>query len=287
MKIAIQGLKGAYSELAAQQFFGKQSVAFNYCASFHDLFTAVANKKVRYGVVPIENSLAGSVHENYDHFFKFPVSIVGEHFLHVSHRLLTTRKGNLLGVKRVYSHPQALAQCAEFLRSLSNVEVLPYFDTAGAAAFVAAQKDPTLAAIASSHAAKNYGLKTLASDIQNQNENFTRFAIIELGKATVPSRTSKASAKTKSAKTALICALRDIPGALHKALTVFALREIDLLKIESRPLPGSPFSHLFYLEFSGDMREQHVRKALHHLEEIALTIKILGSFPGSKPKLTP
>ena len=292
MKIAIQGLQGAYSELATHRFFGKQTLAFTYCSSFYELFTAVAQKKVRYGVVPIENSLAGSVYENYDHFFKFPVTIIGEYFLQVSHQMLAIKKTNLQKIRQVYSHPQALAQCATFLHAMPDIKVVPYFDTAGAAAFVAECKDPTIAAIASSIAARTYQLKTLASGIQNHSQNFTRFAIIASstpGRQKTPRQErarEKSSRQRQFVKTALICSLRNIPGALHKALTVFALRDIDLLKIESRPLPGSPFSHLFYMEFAGDGHDETVQKALSHLGEIALTIKMLGSFPGVEPKIT-
>ena len=201
---------------------------------------------------------------------KYAVWIRGEHKLRVRHNFMVVPGVRLANVRRVYSHPQALAQCAIFLKALKRVELVPHFDTAGAAAYVAAEGLVDAAAVASARAADNYGLKVLKRGIEDNVQNYTRFLVI--GK-------SDTRPKGQRIKTSVVFALRNIPGAMHKSLGIFALRDIDLLKIESRPLAGSPWQYLFYLDLAGAVDHEPVARALDHLKEISTYCKVLGSYP--------
>lgn len=268
--IGYQGEPGAYSEEALRQVFGARA-ASRPCVDFAAVFAGVAKGRLEAGMIPIENSLAGSVHQNYDLLRKHDVWIEREYKLRVRHNLLAPKGATLKTVRRVLSHPQALSQCARFLAKLRKVELVPYFDTAGAARHVAETGDPSLAAIASSRAAENYALKALARGIEDEEHNFTRFLVIRKKKARARARGPQ--------KTSIVFALRNAPGAMHKGLAVFALRDIDLYKIESRPLPGSPWRYLFYLDLAGSYADEPVFKAVEHLREISTYLKVLGSYP--------
>ena len=278
MKVGFQGIRGAYSEMAAQRYFKQLSKPIDLRAfdSFEKVFAAVMQKKIRYAVLPIENSLAGSIHENYDHLLHHDVWICGEYKLKIDHSLLACKGARLSDIKSVYSHPQALAQCASYLRGM-DVDILPYFDTAGSARFVADSGRKDMAAIAGAHAAKDYNLRVLASSIQDDVQNYTRFFVLE--------KKPKQLARLQSLshpKTSIVFSLKNVPGGLHKALSVFAIRDIDLTKIESRPLRGSPWKYLFYLDFEGSYREDHINRALSHLDEITENCRVLGSYEQSK-----
>lgn len=279
MEVGFQGALGAYSQLAANWFFKDQDIRLHPVNEFRSLFDLVEKGKISYGVVPIENSLAGSIHENYDHLRARKVWICGEYKLRVSHNLLAHRTVKLSEIRKVYSHPQALAQCAGFLRKMKNVEIIPYFDTAGSARFVAEHnKSPqACAAIASKIAAKHYKLKILAKAIEDDEQNYTRFLLIS--KVNAGLLKAKRNKEKMKMKTSIVFALKNIPGCLHKCLSIFAIRDIDLFKIESRPIPGSPWQYLFYLDFEGDINDEAQARALSHLREITAFIKVLGSYP--------
>ena len=271
-KIAIQGERGAFSEIAAKSFFGgkiKVSTSF----SFVDVFDKVKNKKVSYGIIPIENSLYGSVIDSLDLLQKNSLYIVGEINLQISHYLLSNKKYKLSQIKKIFSHPQALGQCSIFLDSLPGVKIIPSYDTAGSAKLLENNTEEISAAIASKEASELYGLKIIRSKIQNKKKNYTRFLVISqkpfMGKIAKP-------------KTSISIQLKSIPGALYKALSVFALRDIDLVKIESRPLPDKPFQYLFYIDFSGDLREKKIQLALNHLKEISYKIKLFGTYEAGE-----
>ena len=222
--------------------------------------------------MPIENSLHGSVHQNFDLLWKHRVYIVGEIKLRIKMNLLVLPGSRLKDIRAVYSHPQALGQCEKFLRRLKNVVVNPYYDTAGAAKMIAAERRADAAAIASSQAASDYGLKILHAGIENDHRNFTRFLVIG----------SKQTHPAKNAKTSIIFATKNIPGALFKCLSVFALRNINLLKIESRPIIGAPWEYLFYADIEGDARNNERVNALNHLREMTSSYKNLGSYETGK-----
>jgi prephenate dehydratase len=268
--IAFQGEPGAYSEQAIFDYFGK--VETYPCETFDAVFEAVVSDVCEAALIPIENSLAGSIHQNYDLLLRYNLHIIGEHFLRVRHCLIGFPGVQKKDIQRVISHPQALGQCAAYLRGL-RVKVEPVYDTAGSVKIVKASGERTTAAIASRRAADIYEMQILEEDIEDNPENYTRFLAIQRQPVT----------PTGEAKTSIVFTLKNQPGALFKALSVFALRDIDLTKIESRPLQGQPWEYLFYIDFIGAAHEEKVRRALDHLSELALTLRVLGSYPRQVP----
>jgi prephenate dehydratase len=270
MKIAFQGEKGAYSEVAALEHFGAGLTTLP-CVSFDDVFAAVESGAAERGLVPVENSLAGSIHRNYDLLLQFPLVVTGEHYLRVSHCLIGLPGATMDSLTRVISHPQALAQCEKYLRGLSGVQVDPVYDTAGSVKMVKEADDPTVAAIASRRAAELYEMAILDESIEDNPENFTRFQAIS--QQPVP--------PGPDAKTSIVFAMQNAPGALFRAMSVFALRDIDLTKIESRPLVGKPWEYFFYIDFVGAIEDEQVKNALANLQEYCTFLRVLGSYPRS------
>lgn len=272
MTAAFQGERGAFSEIACKKYFNRYVETFP-CFSFEDVIINLKHGKASYAVLPIENSLYGSVYETYDLLIKYNFPIVGELYLHINHNLAAPHKLNIKDIKKIYSHPQALGQCSNFLKSLKNIQILPAYDTAGAALMVSEDNDGSAAAIASSEAAHIYKLKILKKGIQNNRANYTRFLVIS----------KKAnSSKVSNPKSSICFELKSMPGALFKALSVFALREIDMVKIESRPIPQKPFQYLFYVDLIGSFKEKKLTLALNHLEEITDSIIKLGTYSSGK-----
>lgn len=229
-------------------------------------------------MLPIENALHGSVHANYDLLRTHGLVIVGEVQLRIRHHLLALEGVALGDVRRVLSHPQALGQCARWLRSnLPHADVVAAYDTAGAARQVARERLADAAAIASASAGREYGLASLGASIEDNPQNFTRFLVLARPDDAAPVTHADVPG---GSKTSVVFALqKNLPGGLFKSLAVFALREIDLLKIESRPLVGSPGEYLFYLDLAGHTDDAPVRRALDHLGEITSELKVLGAYP--------
>ena len=221
------------------------------------------------GLLPIENSLAGSIHRNYDLLLQHKLWIVGEHYLRVRHCLIANPGVALADIRRVISHPQALAQCDRYLRALPDVTTAVVYDTAGSVKMVREQGDRTVAAVASRRAAEFYSMSILAEGIEDDPANFTRFLALACEPATGSS----------DAKTSIVFATRNVPGALFKAMSAFALRDIDLTKIESRPLVGKPWEYLFYVDFAGSTQDAVVTRALDNLGEFSSLLRVLGSYP--------
>jgi len=266
MKIAYQGEPGAFSEAAARRVDTDADLL--PCRSFEEVFDAVQGGTAAYGVLPIENSIGGSIHRNYDLLLERDLPIVGEVELPVIHHLLALPGTNLAGLKRVYSHPQGLAQCERFLRTLSGVEIIATYDTAGSAKMIADGQLTDAAAIASARAGEVFGLVSLAASIQDFDDNITRFLVV----GRTPVRNAVAD------KTSIVFALPNEPGSLFKALSVFALRGIDLTKLESRPIPGRPWEYLFYVDLAAASDEVACTRALAHLGEFAPMLRTLGSY---------
>jgi prephenate dehydratase len=265
--VAFQGERGAYSELAAGKYFGSK-IQVSPSLTFDSGFTKVKNGSCDAGIVPIENSLFGSVSENYDLLAAHSLYICGEVNLQINHFFLSHENYKLSEIQKVYSHPQAIGQCSQFLKKL-KAQIIPVYDTAGAAKMIAENGEPFSAAIAGEPAAKAYGMKILKKHIQNNKKNYTRFLII------CKKRNDK---KLKNPKTSICFELKDAPGALFKALSVFALRDIDLTKIESRPIPSRTFEYRFYAALKGSLNDEKVKNALNHLKEISISVKELGSY---------
>jgi prephenate dehydratase len=240
--------------------------------SFDEVFQTVTDSICTHGMLPVENSLAGSIHRNYDLMNRHDLCIVGEYHFRVSHCLLALDGVKIEHIKRVYSHPQALAQCEANL-SRMGVERIPYKDTAGSARLISEGDDRQAAALASAWAAEVYNLTTLSEHMEDNPANLTRFLAF----------TRKANGDDPiegiEYKTSIVFSLHNKPGALFKALSVFALRDIDLTKIESRPVPGQPWEYLFYIDFAGHVKAQTSQRALDHLSELAPFIRVLGTYP--------
>jgi prephenate dehydratase len=264
VKLAYQGEPGAYSEAAARAYGGSH-VETLPCKTFDDVFAAVAEQRVTHGVLPLENSIGGTIHRNYDLLVEHDLTITGEIELDVVHCLQALPGTAFADVKTVYSHPQALAQCEKYLKGL-GVTVEAVYDTAGGAKLVAEQQLKGAAALASRRAAEVFGLEVLQEAVQDYEFNITRFAII----GGTPSPGAN--------KTTLVFALPSTPGALFKALSVFALRDIDLTKLESRPMRGRPWEYLFYVDLGAGRPDVRCGRAIVHLEESARWVKILGSY---------
>jgi prephenate dehydratase len=266
VRIAYQGEPGAFSEAAARRI--DEAAELLPCHSFEDVFGAVEDGSASYGVLPIENSIGGSIHRTYDLLVEHDLPIVAEVELAVVHHLLAIPGASVERLRRVYSHPQALAQCDRFLRKLTGVDVIATYDTAGSAKLVADQQLGDSAAIASARAGELFGLVPLASSIQDYEDNITRFLVVG----------SRPLAGPPPDKTTIVFSLKNEPGTLFKALSVFALRGLDLTKLESRPIPGRPWEYLFYVDLAAARDELSCARALAHLAEFAPTLRTLGSY---------
>lgn len=273
MRIAFQGEPGAYSEAAASRWRSHAETV--PCPAFEDVFAAVESGRATCGVLPIENSIGGTIHRNYDLLLQHELRIVGEVELPVVHNLVALPGATLGGLRVVYSHPQALAQCDRFLRSLGGVEVVATYDTAGSAKIVCERGEVAVAAIASARAAEVFGLVILQAGIQDFADNITRFLVI--GRT---SASDEARVPPGANKTTVVFTLPNEPGALFKALSVFALRSIDLTKLESRPIPGRPWEYLFYVDLAVGAHEYRCGRALTHLAEFAPSLRVLGTYPA-------
>jgi chorismate mutase/prephenate dehydratase len=267
LKVAFQGERGAYSESAVYRFFG-ESAEVKPCRDFKDVFKSVEEQETDFGVVPVENSIEGSVNQTYDLFLKHDLKVRGEIIVKIEHCLIANPGTKLEDVKAVYSHPQALAQCRTFLEK-SGWELVPTYDTAGSVKILKEKGLKNSAALASEKAAELYKMKILAREIADNPENYTRFFVI--GKKDAP--------MTGKDKTSVIFAATHKPGALYYALGEFAKRGINLTKIESRPTKQTPWEYNFYLDFEGNKSEPRCAEALEALKEHAAFIKILGSYP--------
>jgi prephenate dehydratase len=271
---AYQGAPGAFSEDAARAFVG-EGAALLPCWKFEDVFEAVESGRAAHGVLPIENTLAGSVQASYDLLAERSLTIVGETVRRISHSLLAPRDAVISGLRQVLSHPVALAQCEGFFRRYSHLEPVPVYDTAGAVERVVREARLDQGAIASRRAADVYGADVLAEAIEDHPENYTRFLLITRPGTPAPT----AIASSAGHKTSLVFRVANRPGALFECLGHFASRGVDLAKIESRPLRGRPFEYVFYLDLLGDAAEPAITDALAALLKSTAMLRVLGSYP--------
>lgn len=272
MKVAFQGERGSYSEEAGRRFFSNDFEPMPL-SSFAAVYEAVETGKVDRGIIPIENSLVGSIHQNYDLLLKHHLKIVGEQNLRIEHNLIAHPGSKLEGLSEIRSHPVALGQCADFLDKHQALSQQVAYDTAGAVKQIKESDLKQAGAIAGRYAAELYEMEILAESIQDEPDNYTRFLI--LAKDVAP--------YSENAKTSIVFALKNLPGVLFKALSVFALRDLDLTKIESRPLRKKMWQYYFYADFMGHIEDEAARNAIGHLREITTFLKILGSYPTSSP----
>ena len=280
-KIAFQGRRGAYSESAAYHLFGND-IEVVPMDTFEQIFQGIETGAVDGGAIPIENSTAGSIYDNYDLLYKWRHPIVGEVKLQISHSLCALPGTKLADIKEVLSHPQGLAQCSRFFGRNPQIRSTAFYDTAGSAEEVAKRGDKTVGAIASAYAGKFYGLDILAEGIENlPGVNFTRFYAIQ--------KTANPLPETGTIKTTLLFMLSDSgkSGALHAALGCFAKRDLNLTRIESRPHPDRPWEYIFHLSFEGSPKDPAVIEALEELQSYCDFVYRLGSFrEGTTEKLS-
>jgi len=285
MKVAIQGERGSFSHEAAERMLPGCTVVA--CARSAEVFDRVERGTAAAAVIPIENTLAGTVAEHADLLVVRNVFIQGECRLRIVHNVIAAPGVKLAAVRRVLSHPVALDQCRDFFRRNPQIESVPFYDTAGSVKHVIAAKLKDAAGIAGRHAAREYTGKILKAGIEDEKNNFTRFFLIRKPSGRKPGKRSavsdlrfRGSIPRGANKTSIAFKVKNVPGALFKSLSVFALRDIDLSKIESRPMRGRPWEYVFYVDFlRGD--DEPARNALHHLWEVAEFVKVLGIYPAA------
>ena len=267
---AFQGEAGAYSEEAASRFFGA-SVESRPCETLEEVFKSVEEEGVQFGVIPVENSLEGSISRSYDLMLESNLHVCGETEVRVIHCLIASPDAGLDTVKKVYSHPQALAQCRNFLNHL-KAALIPSYDTAGSVKMIKEQGLTDSAAIASARAAEIYGMKVIAREIEDNPHNFTRFFILA----------REDSPPSGNDKTSIVFSTKNQPGALYEALGELSRRSINLTKLESRPTRQKPWQYNFYLDFDGHREDTAAQEALVDVEKLTIFLKVLGSYPKAK-----
>ena len=272
-EVAFQGARGAFSEEAARQFLG-QDLQYVPCERFEEVFRTLADGKVCHAVVPIENTLAGSVHENYDHLLKFRLPIIAEARVRIVHNLIVRPKTKFSSIRRVLSHPVALGQCLRLFERNPQLQPEAFYDTAGSVQHVMGQNDSSMAAIASAAAAEYYGGRIVRRAVEDDHRNFTRFFLL--------ARKAPRPRATDPLKNSIVFSTKNTPGALFRCISAFALRDINLMKIESRPLRGRPWEYLFYVDFIGSPEEKRYRNAMSHLSEMTEFLAVLGCYPQAK-----
>ncbi len=291
IKVAIQGELGSFSHEAAERMLPRCTVV--PCARSAEVFDRVANGSAAAAVIPIENSLAGTVAEHADLLVERDVFIQGEFLLRIVHNVIAAPGVKFSALRRAFSHPVALDQCRDFFRRNPKIEAVPFYDTAGSVKHVIAERLPDAAGIAGRHAAREYSGKILQAGIEDDKRNFTRFFLIRKLAASSSAAVSRKKKSADSArgyqrlippganKTSIAFKVKNVPGALFKSLSVFALRDISLSKIESRPMRGRPWEYVFYVDFlRGD--DEAARNALRHLGEVAEFVKVLGIYPAAE-----
>ena len=279
MKVAIQGERGAFSHEAAEKLVPRCTVV--PCARSAEVFDRVERGSVAAAVIPIENTLAGTVAEHADLLVSRSVFIQGEYLLRIVHNVIAAPGVRMRSLRRVLSHPVALDQCRDFFRSHPQIEAVPFYDTAGSVKHVVENELQDAAGIAGRQAAREYSGNIVEASVEDDKRNFTRFFLIR--------KLSQSRARQKGSvdyrrliprganKTSIAFKVRNVPGALFKSLSVFALRDISLSKIESRPMRGRPWEYVFYVDFlRGD--DEPAQNALRHLGEVAEFVKVLGVY---------
>ncbi|MFA9381812.1 MAG: prephenate dehydratase, partial [Acetanaerobacterium sp.] len=264
--VACQGVRGAYSYLAAAHLVeGPARICYE---RFEDVFAAVKSGECRYGVLPLENSSAGSVGQVYDLLKQGGLYIIKEYDLQVTHCLLGLAGGRLEDIRQVYSHPQALSQCGDFFSKNRGIEAVPCSNTAAAAQAVAQKNDPACAALAHADCAALYGLDILKSNVQNSENNLTRFILLS----------QTPCAYQDAERIALMLKTSHTPGSLYRMMSRFAARGLNITKLESRPIPERPFEFMFFFEFDGNVRSAGVRALLESLSGEPETFRFLGNY---------
>lgn len=270
MKVAFQGERGAYSEMAAVQHFGSDIELISN-KTLSNVFETIENRKADYAVVPIENSIEGSVNETYDLLIDSNAMVCSEIYFRVVHCLISYRDSDISKVKAVYSHPQALAQCRGFLQK-NKMEPIPFYDTAGSVKMLKEFPIDNAGAIASERAAETYDMKIIEKGIEDSKNNYTRFIVL----------TDRDTEPTGNDKTLIIFTTKHVPGALYKVIGEFASRNINLTMIVSRPTKEKPWEYNFFVDFEGHRKDAKIKECLERVESNTEFFKVLGSYPKYK-----
>ena len=276
IRAGFQGEFGAFSQEATVKLLGPSVEAVPF-PRFTDVFDALVAGNLDYAVIPMENTLHGSVYENYDNLLRYECRIHGETTIRICHNLMAPPGLSFAKITHVYSHPVALNQCLDFFRDNPQISKEIHYDTAGSARMVMTDRPEGAAAIASASAAEIYGARILKRGIEDDRQNFTRFFLLARGDQAVPARSPK---DRKTAwKTSIVFSVANQSGSLFRSIAAFALRDLSLTKISSRPLRGKPFDYLFYLDVLGHLEDPAMANALRHLDELADMMKVLGCYP--------
>ena len=283
LRIAIQGERGAFSEEAAHQLLGGRRIKTVSMRDFPHMFSSVARHRAHACLAPMENSLVGSIYQNYDLLLQYGLVVRGEVYLRVSHCLIAPVGTYFEDIRRVYSHPIALDQCQEFFRRHPNLETVSTWDTAGSVHDLVTNREPGAAAIAGKSAARHYGAKVVAEELEDDPANYTRFFLLTLGDAELDGIEKRfAPDQVGPTKTSVVFYVENAPGSLYDTLGEFASRGLDLTRIESRPVRGKPFEYLFYLDFLGSPQEPAGEEALAGLLRRAGFARVLGTYPSGR-----
>jgi 3-deoxy-7-phosphoheptulonate synthase len=273
IQVAFQGEPGAFSENALLRYFPDNTKSMPL-QEFRDVFDAVLTGKTHYGIIPLENTLTGSIHQNYDLLLQYPdIRIVGEKTIRIIHNLIGLPNCRLEDIRRVYSHPQGLSQCARYLDNFPQWEKVPFYDTAGSIAFIAREGKTENAGIASLDAARVHKMKVLKEGIETDSQNYTRFVVIAREELAL----SEGQAE-KSNRASLVFSTANLPGSLFRALQVLAERNINMVKLESRPIAGKPWEEMFYVDVDIPQDKTVFQTALEELGAVTETLRTLGLY---------
>lgn len=271
-KVGYQGNHGTFSEIAALQYFKDQEIESIGYKNFPLIMQDVEKEVLDYAVVPVENTTTGIIARTYDLFQKYQIHIVGEINVPIRENLIVLPGTKLEQIHQVYSHPEALSQCAEFFAAHPAIQEVPYQDTAKSVEYIKEQKDPSKAALGSWRAAEYYRMESLEEAVQDSSTNMTRFFVI----------THKEEVIEDADKISMMLVLRHTPGSLYNTLGIISKRGINLLKLESRPLPGKMFEYLFYIDITGNLKQKDLKEMLHELEQRCVECKVFGNYKAAE-----
>ncbi len=271
VRAGFQGERGAFSEIAVRQLLASESDPVPF-ERFEQVFGALVEKKIEAAVIPMENTLHGSVIENFDHLLQFDVEVIGETSVRIVHNLIALPGVAFKDINEVFSHPVALNQCLRFFQQNPQLEKKTFYDTAGSVKMLAESKRRDAAAIASNLAADIYGARILKRGIEDNSANYTRFFLLQRRGGSVKGK------MPLSKKVSIAFSTKNESGSLFRNLAALALRDISLTKIESRPLKGKPWEYMFYVDFAGQLKDEKVQNAIRHLQESADFVKVLGAY---------
>ena len=271
IKIGYQGVKGSFSEEAMIKYFGENHTTTDY-EEFEDVFVALKNNEIDYGILPIENSCTGAIVTVYDLLVKYGLYIVGEECIKIDQNLIGVKESKLEDIKEIYSHPQGFEQSREFLNKQNNLKLIPFHNTAISAKYISELNDKSKGAISSLRAAKIYGLDVIQKEINDKDNNHTKFIIVG----------RKLESSKECNKITVVFSLDDKAGTLYNLLRHFAENNINMIKIESRPSKDEPWQYLLYVDFEGNIENEDVKKAIKLIEEKSEYFKLLGCYEGIK-----